>query len=284
MPKRAHSHITSSKRKRGHQDWINAQSEGNAMIRQFRIARGESGLRIVRRRRVRPTFHSSIRTMTDVSMGEGSNKRAKVDAEARMIPGIDGNRIFGFPNTIITKLRYCDTFRFTSTAGSTTGYVFAANGLYDPDLSSTGHQPMYFDQYTAIYDQYVVIGAKIKVTGANDGSTAVVFGINGDDDSSGTATLSTKMEQNNSAWITLGTVSGSQAIGTVTCTFEPLRDFGIAAENDGASATAITANPTELWTFQVFMSALNSATCSVDCTVEIDYTVKFTELRTPTPS
>lgn len=220
---------------------------------------------------------------TDVSMGE-SSKRTKVDAEARMIPGIDGNRIFGFPNTIITKLRYCDTFRFTSTAGSTAGYVFAANGLYDPDLSSTGHQPMYFDQYAAIYDQYVVIGAKIKVTGSNDGNTAVVFGINGDDDSAGTATLSTKMEQNNSAWITLGTVSSGASIGTMTCTFEPLRDFGISAENDGASATSVTANPTELWAFQVFMSALNSATVSVDCTVEIDYTVKFTELRTPTPS
>jgi hypothetical protein len=34
--------------------------------------------------------------------------------------------------------------------------VFSANGLYDPDITGTGHQPRGFDQLIALYDHYVV--------------------------------------------------------------------------------------------------------------------------------
>ena len=47
----------------------------------------------------------------------GGPAKAKMH-EAQMIPGVDGYRVFGFPNSIITKLRYCDQFRVTSTAGA----------------------------------------------------------------------------------------------------------------------------------------------------------------------
>lgn len=213
----------------------------------------------------------------------GSDERRAKTHEAQMIPGIDGYRIWGFPNTIITKLRYCEQIQLTSTSGAVQGYVFAANGIYDPDISSTGHQPMYRDQYAAIYDHYVVIGSKIVVTMTNLGATSGgVFGINGDDDSAGTATLTTKMEQNNSQWTLLGALGSGSDTKTITCTFEPNRDFGVDAKADGASATAIGANPTELWCYQVFVAATAASTATFQATVQIEYTVKFSELITPT--
>lgn len=238
------------------------------------------------RSHARPHFRFSLPARMSVvgadEAMESASKRAKLH-EAQMIPGIDGHRIFGFPNTILTKLRYCEQLRYTSTAGAVNGYVFAANGIFDPDISGTGHQPMYRDNYAALYDQYVVIGSKITVTMTNLSTTATaVFGINGDDDSAGSATVATKMEQNNSVWTQLGPLGSGSDTKTLTCTFEPNRDFGVDAKADGASATVVGANPTELWCYQVFAAANNAATAALEFSVEIDYTVKFSELFTPT--
>lgn len=211
---------------------------------------------------------------------ESAAKRAKTH-QAQLIPGVDGIRTFGFPNTIITKIRYCDHVQLTSNLGAMTGYVFAANGIFDPDISSTGHQPMFRDNYAALYDYYVVIGAKITVRMTNiNADNTVVWGINGDDDSSGSATLTTKMEQNNSVWNMLAPKGGKDS-STLTCTFEPTRDFGVDATSDGASQTVISANPSQLWCFQVWMASYGVTTSTTQFAVEIDYTVKWSELSTP---
>jgi len=49
----------------------------------------------------------------------------------------------------------------TGLAGS---YVFSANGMYDPNITGTGHQPLGFDQMMVLYEQYVVVSSSIKVT------------------------------------------------------------------------------------------------------------------------
>jgi hypothetical protein len=68
----------------------------------------------------------------------------------------------------------------------------------------------------------------------------------------------------------------------LTQTFEPLADFGVDAKDDGASATAVGANPSELWCYKVWAFPADGVTLS-HCyvKVEIDYTVKFSELQTP---
>lgn len=220
--------------------------------------------------------------MSDVAMTGGDTKNAK--GEARMIPGVDGVRSFGFPQSIITKYRYCSTHKFTPSAGATFTNVFAANGTFDPDITNVGHQPMYRDQFATVYDQYVVIGSKITVAFVNTSdSVPCVVGINGDDDSSGTSTLETRMEQNNSFWKTLGVAGSGHDVQVITCTFEPLRDLGIAAKDDGTSQTQNGSNPTELYCFQLYGGPIDgSSTAAVQATVEIEYTVKYSELQTPT--
>jgi len=53
----------------------------------------------------------------------------------------------------------------------TAGYVYSCNGLYDPNITGTGHQPMGFDQLMVIYQRYTVIGAKAIVTFINTDAT-----------------------------------------------------------------------------------------------------------------
>lgn len=201
--------------------------------------------------------------------------------EAHLIPGIDGNRIYGFPNSIITKLRYATYLNMTGSSGVLNSNNFAANGLFDPDLSLGGHQPLYFDNYASLYDQYVVIGSKITAEySSNNSSIGAYCGILGDDDTTTTGTLETHLEQNNSI-SRLCPAAGGPVL-TLTQTFEPLKDFGVDAKADGSSATAVTANPTELWVYKVWSLPADLTTVTtVYCKVQIEYTVKFSELKTP---
>lgn len=210
----------------------------------------------------------------------GHTKRGK-HHEAQLIPGVDGHRIFGFPNSIITKLRYCTIVDLSSGAGAVAGNTFAANGIFDPDITGGGHQPLYRDNFGTLYDQYVVIGSKIKVTfAAGTGTLPFIVGITGDDDSTVSGTLETLMEQNNSISTVCGAVGAPPVV--LTQTFEPLEMFGVDAKDDGSSATVVSANPTELWTYRIWSIPADLTTAGhCYAKVEIDYTVKFTELSTP---
>ena len=55
--------------------------------------------------------------------------------------------------------------------GSLASKVFTCNGLYDPDVSGTGHQPRGFDQMMALYDHYVVTKCKMTVMYWNSDET-----------------------------------------------------------------------------------------------------------------
>lgn len=57
-------------------------------------------------------------------------------------------------------------------AGATAIQVMSLNGLYDPDITNVGHQPMGFDQMNGLYNDYVVYAASYEVTIASTDTTA----------------------------------------------------------------------------------------------------------------
>lgn len=206
--------------------------------------------------------------------------RSKMN-EAHLIPGVTGNDgTYGFPNQVITKIRYCDMIRLSSAFGAIGFNSFCANGIFDPDITGVGHQPMWRDNFAAIYDQYVVLGSKITVhfTPVTSAQNFVV-GCLVDDDSTFSTVLDNKMESNNSSWILLSAL-GSEGV-TLAQVFAPSM-FGVKAKDDGASSTSVGANPTEQITFGIWTHCTDAtvATASVDCTIEIEYTVKFAETST----
>lgn len=74
-----------------------------------------------------------------------------------------GNQQLPVPNRMIIKMRYSDTINLNADGTSASTYTYALNGLYDPDISGVGHQPMGFDQFAALYQSYKVLGAKVKL-------------------------------------------------------------------------------------------------------------------------
>jgi len=76
----------------------------------------------------------------------------------------------GFPDKMFTKLRYYSTV-ITWTTGTPVDYKFRMNWLYDPDAEVGGGQPMYRDQFAAIYNRYKVSAVKFKVRFINSSPT-----------------------------------------------------------------------------------------------------------------
>lgn len=72
----------------------------------------------------------------------------------------------GFPKQIIMTHKYVNTSSFSIPAAAVTmqKFTFSANGMFDPNITSGGHQPLYFDQMSALYNHYTVIGSSYKIT------------------------------------------------------------------------------------------------------------------------
>jgi len=68
-----------------------------------------------------------------------------------------------FPNTKTVALRYVDTLNLNGGPGSSAVQVFRVNNIYDPDYTGLGHQPMYRDNYAALYSKYRVNYATITM-------------------------------------------------------------------------------------------------------------------------
>lgn len=190
----------------------------------------------------------------------------------------------GFPGSFRTKLRYVDSFSLTSTTGALMAYYFNANGLYDPNGSGTGHQPMYFDRFMQTYNHYKVLGSMIQVrptpTGTSDINPIFTTVISNDDNSiAGVSNFNHLLE-----WgmvNTYRTIGGSypQGLKPIICKFSAKRTFKDIYDSR-AIVGSVSANPTETSTFIIVQQPVDGvSTVSLTYEVIIDFIVDFFELK-----
>lgn len=101
------------------------------------------------------------------SNGYRSKKRAIKKFRRRLqLNPTAGLSLSGGPlrRRVRTIHQYSTFISLDQQAGMATHY-FSANGMYDPDITGTGHQPMGFDEMAEMYDHYVVIASQITVRG-----------------------------------------------------------------------------------------------------------------------
>lgn len=70
------------------------------------------------------------------------------------------------------RLRYCDMFSLNPPLGLFTNDTWSLNGCYDPYVAAGGHQPMGFDQWMILYENYSVINCtyQVRVLSGSSGS------------------------------------------------------------------------------------------------------------------
>jgi hypothetical protein len=192
-----------------------------------------------------------------------------------------------FPARFKTHLRYCDSLSLSTGAGIAGNYVYSANGLFDPDITGTGHQPMGFDQVMLSYEHYCVTRATMTLNvrhtaTAQSGNVAILL-------TSG-ATPSTDYQRNLENGILVrerfNATPYEGSLGNLVATLDVAR-FGSVPkllDNPDYKGT-IAANPVEQSYFHISVwnaDNANVGTFSVD--VMIDYESWFFEPRDLTQS
>lgn len=178
---------------------------------------------------------------------------------------------------LYTKVRYVEQIQLDPSAGLMAQNAFSANGLYDPNITGTGHQPLGFDQLMALYDHYEVISSKCTVTFSPTTLTgqSIVGGITLDD--SGTmspASAEAAQEQAESAWRTIT----PQQTAVVKRAVNISKFLGKPRGTDGLIGS-VAGNPGEDLNYVVWVASPNSNDNPgiANATVMIEYWVKFSE-------
>ena len=198
------------------------------------------------------------------------------------------------------KLTYADKFSCGNGGASYTVKYFCANGMYDPNVTGTGHQPLLFDQYMALYHKYAVTSSRISVRpiqfNTNSYATSVYYGILMLPEASNSPTtidnlieqLTLDKRSSGPQLLVAGTL-GNNNYGQrkAWCNYNAVREngkrfFSEIPDNQYGDATT---NPNGKWYFAVvIMGAGDQFYDGLDWEVNIEYTSQFLDRHRVTSS
>jgi len=168
--------------------------------------------------------------------------------------------------------RYTEVFSLNSTAGIPNVVNFTANGLTDPNITGGGRQPMAFDNMTALYNHYTVIGSKIKVkcTPVSTTNPAAFFGIYINDNTTQVPSSSSGYLANTSSYVIMPT--GGSLTKQLGSKWSARKWWGKSPLNQEDLSGDVTNNPAEQTYYTLFFAALDEASnTSAAFVVDIEY-------------
>jgi len=182
-------------------------------------------------------------------------------------------------------LRYYESVSFTA-SGTVGGYVFSANGLFDPNITGTGHQPMGFDQMMLSYEHYCVTKARLVLMAQNSittGSANVAVQIA---PSNTLQTLSQQIVENGT--VVLEKLNAGPQYGSV----QQIRQAVVIGKYQGIvnvidnpdNLGTVAANPVEQEYFHIYGWTDDGTTGTVYLNVCIEYEAVFIEPKKLTQS
>lgn len=198
-----------------------------------------------------------------------------------------------FPTRFSKTLVYVETaLTVTGTSGLTGNYFFSANGLYDPNVTGTGHQPMGFDQMMLMYNHYTVTASKITVTGVNSSAAGIyaAMGVYLSPDTTSITSASQLIENGFMVWKPLYPIGSIGSIGKLNLNCNVGAYFArdkkrreLLEDTDLYGTQAANPNDQVYFTVCVF-DHTGGNTVQLDLTVEIEYQVIFWEPKKLTQS
>lgn len=186
------------------------------------------------------------------------------------------------------NLKYCTSAQLTITPTQIGWFDLNANGAWDPEVATGGGQPMGFNKWAELFDQYIVTGSKCSVTfsykhTSDDKVLPVVCGIYLADDATIPYTDWKGLVEARKG--THRTMVPQQAVPIRAFSkFSCRKFFNIKDPLDeiGRLGAQVNANPTEtavfiVWADKVFRTDTDSIT--IIAKITLDMHVVFTEPR-----
>lgn len=188
----------------------------------------------------------------------------------------------GFPKKMTMTHKYSQLVNMVSTVGGNTQYFFSCNGMFDPDATGTGHQPYYFDQMSALYNHYTVIGSKFSVRAVPFTATSEswTMSLTTNDDTVTTNVVPLAQAEYSDGKVRLIPANTNSMECTMRAKWSAKKVFGGSIlANDNLQGNS-GANPAEQTYYQMALRSTDSAsTVSVYCMVQIEYIAVWDELK-----
>lgn len=188
----------------------------------------------------------------------------------------------GFPDKLAISLKYTQVNASSATLIGTRN--FRANGLFDPDITGVGHQPMYFDRLTALYNHFVVLSSTVtfKMVPFATTTPPSYMGCYLNDDAT-----NVPLSVEGFAEQTTGSMrmipQGATAPVTLTLTFDTYKVFGGSPLANSELRGSATADPNESSVFTFGIGALDGvSTVNYALHTEIVYNTVWFELKDQT--
>lgn len=105
----------------------------------------------------------------------------------------------GFPDRIMDDMIYGEVI-VRAPGTPTDEYQFNLNSTFDPNLTGTGHQPMFRDQLAVIYNKYRVHSVDLRVDYYAGGAPIIGYLACANETTALTSNLYTPLEQNFAQW------------------------------------------------------------------------------------
>ena len=217
--------------------------------------------------------------------GESSRRLAMDIASAAdtfVAPSPYSGALRYLPTSQKVTLRYAQKFTISASIAQAGTWVFRANGMFDPDLTGSGHQPRGFDQLMTMYDHFQVIGSKITIMSAQPNISSVI-GVCIKDRS----TVSTDYEdylEENPAFNTIGMVGNDGEPMALVANYSQKKFFGQGSLEEQFEGD-VSSDPSEGAFFHVYQTAITDSSVSTNShVVVIDYIAVLTEPKIPIKS
>lgn len=194
----------------------------------------------------------------------------------------------GFPDRMITKLEYRTSASWSSTGGATSYYDYRLNSIFDPEVALGGHQPLWTDQFAAVYNKYRVFAVKyvLKIVGNSTGGVParVVALASGEAPAALPATITAAWEQNRTGNKLIA--PGQDTIITMRGKYSLPKlqgETSVEFKGDNGNEALLTANPTNAATLRLMMESTNTTAGEVQYLFDLSiiYFVEFFERLAP---
>ncbi len=225
--------------------------------------------------------------MTGKKNNRRNRRRAgKGRAENQINAGSAGRGIttYTYPNVIWKKLKYADTGYLTEAGvGSGATWAIRTGDAYDPDVTNTGHQPLYFDQFctsTGPYLLHCTPRSKIRVTFDNVTNMPVIATIVVISSANAPSSKTIAQERANS-WTALlapaGT-TGARKVHVATVDNPTVMGLPLASYLQANAANYGGSCSCPIMYVQVWAPTGGGVVASVSVNVEIELTTRFSQL------
>jgi len=185
------------------------------------------------------------------------------------------------PKQLIVRCPYVETdISLDPGAGTMAAYKFRANSCYDPNQTGAGHQPMMFDTYMNMYNNFQVLSSIMIVEWVNVSATAAQkIGVSLLDTTSSLADLSQYQEQKRTYSQLVGRYDGNKTWGKLISRYSMKKYYGAKASSLSQFVGTSSSDVSEQAYYHVWLGGLQSVVDpgAVIINVKINYLVKFTE-------